>query len=73
MCGSLRGISPPTNLGAMADVIHWLKEDEFTKILGIPFWMQGDENPFWEALYLKIKKRFASWTHDSPRARLTPR
>jgi hypothetical protein len=48
----------------MSNLIHWLKKDEFTKILGIPFWMQGDENPFWEALYLKIKKRSASWTHQ---------
>jgi hypothetical protein len=59
LCGILKGDTPPNNLGAMADLIHWLKEDEFTKILGIPFWMQGDENSFLEALYLKIKKRTA--------------
>jgi hypothetical protein len=58
LCGALRGTTPPQDLGEMADLIHWLKEDEFTRILGIPFWMQGDETPFWEALYLKIKKEW---------------
>jgi hypothetical protein len=73
LCGILTGDTPPNNLGAMADLIHWLKEDEFTKFLGIPFWMQGDENPFWEALYLKIKNRIASWSHQehvSPHSRV---
>jgi hypothetical protein len=46
LCGILKGDTPPNNLGAMADLIHWLKEDEFTKIPGIPFWMQGDEIHF---------------------------
>jgi hypothetical protein len=69
LCGALRGTTPPQDLGEMADLIHWLKGDEFTKILRIPFWMQGDETPFWEALYLKINKKFLL---DTPGTRHPP-
>jgi hypothetical protein len=31
------------------------------KILGVPFWSTGENNTFWEAFYLKIKRRIANW------------
>jgi hypothetical protein len=40
---------------------NWLKPGEYTKILGVPFWSTGETDAFWEALYLKIKRRIANW------------
>ena len=42
-------------------IIHWVKPTEYTKILGVPFWIEGEEAPFWESLYHKIKTKLASW------------
>lgn len=42
-----------------------LEADKFGKILGIPFWRSGSEEPFWRALYQKIKIRMASWSSKS--------
>jgi hypothetical protein len=42
-------------------IIHCVKPTEYTKILGVPFWIEGEEAPFWESLYHKIKTKLASW------------
>jgi hypothetical protein len=46
---------PPDNLESTATLIKWLNNNEYTKILGIPFWKQGDEDQYWTDLYIKIK------------------
>jgi exonuclease III len=40
---------------------NWLRPGEYTKILGVPFWSTGENDTFWEGLYLKIKRRIANW------------
>jgi hypothetical protein len=50
LCGALRRSPPPTNLEGTAALIQWLKNQEYTKILGIPFWKQGNEDQFWTDL-----------------------
>jgi hypothetical protein len=40
---------------------NWLAPGQYTKILGVPFWSTGENNTFWDSLYLKIKRRIGNW------------
>jgi hypothetical protein len=40
---------------------NWIAPGQYTKILGVPFWSSGENSTFWEALYLKIKRRISNW------------
>ena len=60
-CGLLKNTTVPPDLTPKGVIIHWVKPNEYTKILGVPFWMDGEEAPFWESLYHKIKTKLASF------------
>jgi hypothetical protein len=63
-CGSTRAIDRPQNLR----YIKWLSHGEFTKntkILGVPYWASGEDNSFWDDLYVKIKSTIAAWSSTS--------
>jgi hypothetical protein len=40
---------------------NWLAPGQYTRILGVPFLSSGENSTFWEALYLKIKRRISNW------------
>eukprot|EP00962_Isochrysis_galbana_P007774 scaffold2109_cov123-Isochrysis_galbana.AAC.6 len=41
--------------------IRWLQHGRYTKLLGVPFWASGEDNSFWDDLYIKIKSAIAAW------------
>eukprot|EP00962_Isochrysis_galbana_P060819 scaffold35741_cov152-Isochrysis_galbana.AAC.1 len=45
------------------DLLHirWLQHGRYTKLLGVPFWASGEDNSFWDDLYIKIKSAIAAW------------
>ena len=55
--GSLTGARVPETLA----YLKTLGEGEFATILGVPFWEGLDNEPFWEKLYAKLKKKVATW------------
>jgi hypothetical protein len=58
-CGSTRAIDIPQDL----QYIKWLSHGEYTKILGVPHWASGEDNSFWDDLYVKIKYSIAAWSN----------
>jgi len=56
-CGSTRNIEIPPDLLH----IRWLQHGRYTKLLGVPFWASGEDNSFWDDLYIKIKSAIAAW------------
>ena len=60
-CGLLKHTTVPPYLTAKGVIIDWVKTNEYTKILEVPFSMEGEEAPFWESLYHKIQTKLASW------------
>ena len=60
-CGSLKHTTVPPDLTPKGVIIHWVKPNNSTKILGFPFWMEGEEASFWESLYQIIKTKLALW------------
>jgi hypothetical protein len=51
----------PSNPEYHTGTMKFLKEGEWTKLLGIPFWEGESTDDFWEELYLKIKAIVAKW------------
>eukprot|EP00962_Isochrysis_galbana_P012834 scaffold3639_cov141-Isochrysis_galbana.AAC.20 len=49
--------------GLHPDLLHirWLQHGRYTKLLGVPFWASGEDNSFWDDLYIKIKSAIAAW------------
>ena len=54
---------PPPTLNGRSRLIKWLERGSYTKILGIPYYLeetQEESNKFWEELYTKIKVSMAN-------------
>ncbi len=60
-CGKLRKVTPPTVPGLYCEHIAWVKQQEYVRILGIPFYEEYDEREFWTEKYSKMKKLLAAW------------
>jgi hypothetical protein len=60
-CGSTRAMEIPQDLR----YIKWLGHGEYTKRLGVPYWASGENDAFWDDLYIKIKPTIAAWSGTS--------
>ena len=64
-CGSLKHTMVPPDLRSKGVNIDWVNPNKCTKILGVPFWMDGEKASFWESLYHKFKQNLPHGTHTS--------
>jgi hypothetical protein len=55
-CGSTRAMEIPQDLR----YIKWLGHGEYTNLLGVPYWASGENDAFWDDLYIKISI-IAAW------------
>ena len=62
-CGSLKRKPHLISAALCTDLIKWVKDGEWVRLLGIPFWESYNENLFFEQLYLKAKAKLACWRH----------
>ena len=50
-CGKLKREPHVISTDVKSDLIKWVKEGEWVRLLGIPFWEKYDEDQFHESLY----------------------
>ena len=58
-CGRLRDRPIPVVEALRTTTIQWAKPDKHVRILGIPYWEQGDKDTFMDTLYSKTKALMA--------------
>ena len=49
-----------------SDLIGWIEEGKYTKVLGAPLGNDFDVNEYWNKIYQTFIKRLASWRHRIP-------
>ena len=62
-CGSLKRMPHLISTALRTDLIKWVRDGEWVRLLGIPFWENYNEDLFFEQLYLKAKAKIACWRH----------
>jgi len=60
-CGRLKRKPVPLIPELGTQRIRWVKDDQYIRILGIPFWENFDVNLFWEEKYQRAKKAANAW------------
>ena len=60
-CGKLKRQPHVIKQEYKSNLIKWVKDGEWVRLLGIPFWEKYDENKFHESLYYKAKGKLACW------------
>ena len=60
-CGKLKRQPHVIKQEYKSNLIKWVKDGEWVRLLGIPFWEKYDENQFHESLYYKAKGKLACW------------
>ena len=60
-CGKLKSKPHVISKDLKTDMINWVKDGEWIRLLGIPFWERYNEDLFHEGLYFKAKGKLACW------------